>query len=763
VLSVDPSSFQRSAGLTGGGTVSWQCAPATFAGVPHSAEADASLIAAARTLAAAAQGPRITEDSRAMPLRSHGCAAAMIMADGSTTADTSLREPLGRHPLVRTMLAEARTELARAGRAAGRGECVEVSLVSSRMYDLDRKWAAAGRPGDLRAFALDGFRGATVAVRQIGDVNGRRHGERRGSCRACSPLLAALGIEVAGPALDSRFSTAEPAQPVPPDIPQPGAMASRSTARREWLLGTPFRFAGRGAAGLAAVARGLVAAGPGATALILATWSAADDGHYAWTAANRDGVVWWLDAPSSETSRGEPLYASIVDGVWAIVLAPDGRPAGAGPPVPLPMPAAGPFDPARPTGFDAARLAEVRALATEYAAEYAGANAAGRVAIRVEISTLVDELGVRPGTAESTARWAALPSDIAAHLLTLTTPAPSAKAVATVLAADPNRLNAAQRAWRADFEEHLAGAFLGGNPSSADAVAADIAGRMHRLAVAGEHAPASVPRIPAYAGQVIGLPPDRLAVLREADPALAERAGATGVYIDLRGRPDLAPYAAAGPTPIALEEPPDDHDLSTDEGRADLCAEDRARARAAFRAAHGADPGALTLLSSHEFHYVGAGESRSMALVPDLLAAAVRAIVPVRPPPGPRRPNLRKRRRRSPAPGAEPTARAAEPAAPAPTVRATASVPVTRPAPPDDTPSVDVAYYALADSSHHPTGLLVVAMLPTGPQTVRLEAPGARTAGSPTPVSRQRAEEISREALGFELPAEPRLPELRGG
>jgi hypothetical protein len=76
---------------------------------------------------------------------------------------------------------------------------------------------------------------------------------------------------------------------------------------------------------------------------------------------------------------------------------------------------------------------------------------------------------------------------------------------------------------------------------------------------------------------------------------------------------------------------------------------------------------------------------------------------------------------------------------------------------------VDVAYYALADSAHQPTGLLVVAMLPGGPQTVRWEAPGARTAGSPTPVSRQRAEEISRQALGFELPAEPKLPELLNG
>ena len=58
-------------------------------------------------------------------------------------------------------------------------------------------------------------------------------------------------------------------------------------------------------------------------------------------------------------------------------------------------------------------------------------------------------------------------------------------------------------------------------------MAADLAARMHRLAVAGETGPASVPRIPAYAGQVIGLPPDRLSVLRESDPALADAAAAS--------------------------------------------------------------------------------------------------------------------------------------------------------------------------------------------------------------------------------------------
>jgi hypothetical protein len=92
--------------------------------------------------------------------------------------------------------------------------------------------------------------------------------------------------------------------------------------------------------------------------------------------------------------------------------------------------------------------------------------------------------------------------------------------------------------------------------------------------------------------------------------------------------------------------------------------------------------------------------------------------------------------------------------------RASVPVPMQR-APAADRPSF--AYYALADRAERPTGLLVVAMLPTGPRTRRWEAAGARSAGSPSPVSRERAEEISRLALGFELPAERLLPEVFRG
>ena len=106
---------------------------------------------------------------------------------------------------------------------------------------------------------------------------------------------------------------------------------------------------------------------------------------------------------------------------------------------------------------------------------------------------------------------------------------------------------------------------------------------------------------------------------------------------------------------------------------------------------------------------------------------------------------------------AMPVEQAAVPVQAAATGRAAVSVPVQR-TPVAAGPSF--AYYALADQADQPTGLLVVAMLPEGPRTRRWEASGARSSGSPNPVSRQRAEEISRQAFGFELPSETSLPEV---
>lgn len=842
---VDPSSFQRSAGLTGGGTMSWQLAPAPIGGEPaaEGAAPVSALLSAARGLGDALRGPRPAG------ARGYGTAAALALSDGVITTETSLREPLGRHPLATAMLSEGTAALVRRGQRAGLGQCVELTLVSDRLYQVEQRWTSEGRPGDLRSYALQAFRGATLTVRQLGDANGRPHGAVRPACRLCQTVLPALGVTV----IEAGGWDPVPRQ-APVVVPTPGDMRSTDTRQREWLLGAPFCAEGSGAAGLSRVSQRLLAAGSGATALVLVTWSAPNRGPYLLTAANRGGGVFWLDNPSREVSGDQPPYLDSIDEVWSVVLDPFGRPETGPASVPPPALADGPFDPARPTVHNGARLGELRLLIAAYPA----ADEGGRVALRAEIAVLIDDLGVRPGTAEANGRWTTLPPDLAAALLALATPMLTPKAVATVLAADPARLNAPQRAWQRDFDERLADAFTGtlsgpgrragGSVAVAADLAAELADRLHRLAVAGEAAPASVPRLPAYAGQVIGLPPDRLSVLRELDAPLADTATATGVYIDLTGRPDLAPYARPGIEPVRLP-PSDGEDPTTEEGRAALRDADRRRARAQFRAAHSGDPAALTLLSTHDFHYVGVyrpGEPRELGLVPDLVAAAVRAISPVRPPPlvPPKRPPrppvpepvavevpvelpaepepvpepepIREPElmaEPTPEPAAEPGPVAAaepepaaaesepvaehepaaepEPAVPVPAAglgvaallsgpgtstapgaaaaaavaapaiaRASVSVPVQR-APVADQPSF--AYYALADQADRPTGLLVVAMLPTGPRTRRWEAAGARSAGSPSPVSRERAEEISRQALGFELPAEARLPEVFHG
>ncbi|GIJ66002.1 hypothetical protein Voc01_009190 [Virgisporangium ochraceum] len=774
-------------------------------------------MSAARGLGDALRGPRPAG------ARGYGTAAALALSDGVITTETSLREPLGRHPLATAMLSEGTSALIRRGQRAGIGQCVELTLVSDRLYQVEQRWTGEGRPGDLRSYALQAFRGATLTIRQIGDANGRPHGAVRPACRLCQTVLPALGVTV----VEAGGWDPVP-RPAPVVVPTPGDMRSTDIRQREWLLGAPFYAEGTGAAGLSRVSQRLLAAGSGATALVLVTWSAPNRGPYLLTAANRGGGVFWLDNPSREVSGDQPPYLDRVDEVWSVVLDAGGRAESEAASVPPPALADGPFDPARPTVHNGARLGELRLLVAAYPA----ADDAGRVALRAEIAALIDDLGVRPGTAESNGRWTTLPPDLAAALLALATPVLTPKAVATVLAADPARLNAPQRAWQRDFEDRLADAFTGtlSGPSrkagGSAAVAAELADRLHRLAVAGEAAPASVPRLPAYAGQVIGLPPDRISVLRELDAPLADTATATGVYIDLTGRPDLAPYARTGIEPVRLP-PCDADDLTTDHGRAALRDADRRQARADFRAAHSGDPATLTLLSTHDFHYVGVyrpGEPRELGLVPDLVAAAVRAISPVRPPPlvppqRPPRPVAPPPATEEPAPVPAPAAEQEPEARPDPAIeqttldaeqepepvvpaagfgvaallsapgtapapaaapgpapvaaapvaaadpvaavaRAAVSVPVQR-APLADQPSF--AYYALADQADRPTGLLVVAMLPTGPRTRRFEAAGARSAGSPSPVSRERAEEISRQALGFELPAEARLPEVFHG
>src|SRR5690242_32406 len=129
---VDPSSFQRSAGLTGGGTMSWQLAPASLDSSIEGADSAAALLSAARGLG----GPRVEV------VRGQGTAAALMLSDGVITTETSLREPLGRHPLATAMLSEALAALNRRGQRAGLGQCVESTLVSNRLYQVEQRWSA---------------------------------------------------------------------------------------------------------------------------------------------------------------------------------------------------------------------------------------------------------------------------------------------------------------------------------------------------------------------------------------------------------------------------------------------------------------------------------------------------------------------------------------------------------------------------------------------------------------------------------------------
>ncbi|MEV6695167.1 C2 family cysteine protease [Micromonospora sp. NPDC051196] len=276
--------------------------------------------------------------------------------------------------------------------------------------------------------------------------------------------------------------------------------------------------------------------------------------------------------------------------------------------------AEGPIDPAGLTARDRGRLAELRLLA----AGYANSDPSTRLFLRREIDALVDRLGLRWGTPEAPARLALLPADVWHHVIRLSVPTITPEAVAGVLAAnpDPNRV---ERFRAIDYRARLASNF---QPPSA----AEIINKLRELAVHGEQTQSSLPRMPALAGQVIALPPAALDSIRQTDPRLADRLAAEGVYVDLTGRFDLRPYTLDGAPEFPLTGSAPAFDLSTEAGRRSLLAEDRSRVAAAFRAAYGSNPAAMAVLSTHGFHYVT--DARLMALVPNALTDALRAMLP---------------------------------------------------------------------------------------------------------------------------------------
>ncbi|MDG4794488.1 toxin glutamine deamidase domain-containing protein [Micromonospora sp. WMMD1082] len=277
----------------------------------------------------------------------------------------------------------------------------------------------------------------------------------------------------------------------------------------------------------------------------------------------------------------------------------------------------GPIDPAGLTARDRGRLAELRLMA----AGYAQADAPARLAMRVEIDALVDRLGLRWGTPEAAARLAVLPGDVWNHVMRLSLPIITPDAVAGVLAHSPTQ-TAVERFRAIDYRSRLAPDFQPPPAAALDAT-------LRELAVHGERSQSSLPRMPALAGQVIGVPPALLDPIRQVDPRLADRIAAEGIYVDLTGRFDLRPYTLDGAPEFPLTGSAPAFDLSTEAGRKALLSEDRSRVGATFRVTYGSNPAAMAVLSTHTFHYVT--DARLMALVPNALTDALRAMLPPEP------------------------------------------------------------------------------------------------------------------------------------
>nr|WP_269440831.1 toxin glutamine deamidase domain-containing protein [Micromonospora tarapacensis] len=279
--------------------------------------------------------------------------------------------------------------------------------------------------------------------------------------------------------------------------------------------------------------------------------------------------------------------------------------------------AEGPIDPARLSARDRGRLAELRLMA----AGYPQADPTARLALRAEIDTLVDRLGLRWGTPEAAARLAVLPADVWTQVMQLSLPVITPDAVSGVLAYNPNP-TMVERFRAIDYRSRLAPDFL-------PPPAAELDAKLRELAVHGEQSQSSIPRMPALAGQLIGLPPALLDPIRQVDPQLADRIAAEGIYVDLTGRFDLRPYTLDGAPEFTLDTSAPAYDLNTGAGRNALLVEDRSRIEAAFNVEYGANPAAVAVLTTHTFHYLS--DARRMGLVPKALTKALQAMMPPEP------------------------------------------------------------------------------------------------------------------------------------
>ncbi|WP_444978671.1 WXG100-like domain-containing protein, partial [Actinoplanes derwentensis] len=122
-----------------------------------------------------------------------------------------------------------------------------------------------------------------------------------------------------------------------------------STTRQQELLGTDFqRLPGADpTTKYDLLQQQLIAAGPGAAALIITTGKqpTAPSSH-TWNAVNHDGTIVWIDAQAGRVSAGGPLYVDGVTDVWAIPLDADSHPIQRQSANPAPGREVGDFSPA---------------------------------------------------------------------------------------------------------------------------------------------------------------------------------------------------------------------------------------------------------------------------------------------------------------------------------------------------------------------------------------------------------------------------------
>ncbi|MBT8226697.1 MAG: hypothetical protein HKP61_07455, partial [Dactylosporangium sp.] len=261
--------------------------------------------------------------------------------------------------------------------------------------------------------------------------------------------------------------------------------------------------------------------------------------------------------------------------------------------------------------------AELRSMA----ARYAGADDAGRLDLRRQLDGTLRRYHARRGLPGADRLHAHLPADVRDFLDRLAVADISPADVRQVLATTPVGAGAPTSA------ALRGGDYLGNLASgSRPLTGPTLREALHRLAVEGERLVTTVPRLAHLAGQVVHLDPAAIAALGAVDAWLAPQVAQHGVYVDLRGLPDLTPYGAYGFDQASLGPVESCFDLATAEGRHAQIREDSHRAEALYDHHYHQWQPLPGMLATHPVQHVGDG--RSMVPVRAELVRAVRALDP---------------------------------------------------------------------------------------------------------------------------------------